>query len=354
MEGALFSLSMSALLEVQNLCAGYNYSRGKEALAIRCLSFAMRSGEVLGVIGESGSGKSTLAMALLALLPANGRISGGSILLEGENLLEKTPAQLRQVRGSRIAHIFQEPSLALHPTKSIEDQVTEVLRAHFSLKYQERSRRVREALEAVFGPDAPRIASSYPHELSGGQRQRAVIAQAIVCRPRIIVADEPTASLDTVTQHAILTLFCKLQKWLNLAIIFITHNPALLAGFADRILVLYAGNAVELGPANEVLTLPKHPYTGLLLECAPRLEKEDGSHPAGTIGGHSSPSAIRMPTSAKLLPVIPGEAPDFFVKIPGCRFVERCPRRMEVCARRPPSPTRDGNLHEVSCFLFGG
>ncbi len=327
---------MDIILEVHDLHVCYRKSTGTEIHAAQGISFDVRRGEILGCIGESGAGKSTLAASLLSLLPTNGKILRGTILLEGRNLLNMASRELREVRGGRIGLIFQEPSLALHPTMRIGDQVTEVLRAHFPLENKQRRERVAEALTAVFGSDAHRISSCYPHELSGGQRQRAVIAQAIACRPSVIVADEPTASLDTVTQREILSLFQKLRGELGIAIVFITHNPALLAGFADRILVLYGGRVAELGSTADLLSSPLHPYTRMLLQCAPALN-----------------DAIAQRQGAKL-PVIPGEPLDLSTCAPGCNFAARCPEKMEICGQRPPSRVQKGDAHEVSCFLYGG
>jgi oligopeptide/dipeptide ABC transporter ATP-binding protein len=327
---------MTTLLDVQELAVSYRLPSGNKNAALQGVSFTLHAGETLGVIGESGSGKSTLALSLLSLLPANGRISSGNILFESKDLLQMDPTQLRKVRGERLALIFQEPSMALHPTMRIRDQVTEILRAHTGLGRRQRKERAREILEEVFGSEAERMSHSHPHQLSGGQRQRAVIAQAIACRPAVIIADEPTASLDTVTQREILALFQKLQKELGLAIVFITHNPDLLSEFADRILVLYAGRVAELGKTKDVLCSPLHPYTRLLLACSPSI---------GTNREHSA---------ASKLPVIPGEAPDSSTCERGCCFTRRCPEKMEVCSERPPLRTVDRDGHEVACFLRGG
>lgn len=325
---------MSALLEVQDLQAGYAQRKKTDVAAVGGVSFSLNSGEILGVIGESGSGKSSLASALIALMRGNGKISSGAVLLNGENLLEKNSEALRKVRGARIAMVFQEPALALHPTKEIGQQVEEVLRAHTHMKRDERKSCVREALRAVFGDEADQMAGRYPHEMSGGQKQRAVIAQAVVCRPPVIVADECTAALDTVTQRGILELFRELRTKLGMAMVFITHNPALLAGFADRVMVLYLGKVVEMGRTEDVLKSPRHPYTKLLLQCAPKL---------------GDPGAER----AKRLPTIPAGDKEISVIDAGCSFAPRCPQKMEICERQNPPVTHDGSAHEATCFLYG-
>ena len=296
----------------------------------------MRPGETLGVLGESGSGKSTLALALPRLLPGNAEIQKGVILFEGQDLLRAEPRALERIRGARIALIFQEPSLALHPTIRIGGQIGDVLAAHESLSGGALRRRVLQLLAEVFPGDPERIADSYPHQLSGGQQQRVLIAQAIACRPSLIVADEPTASLDPTTQQDIIGLFRTLREKFNLSLILITHNPALLAGLADRILVLYAGKIVEIGPTQQVLTLPQHPYTLALLQSVP--------------GRLDEPAKGRK----SRLPVIPGEAPNLAALAHGCRFAARCADRMELCTKREPAAVAVSEAHAVACFKYGG
>ena len=222
------------------------------------------------MLGESGSGKSTLAGALLRLLPRNGEIERGAVLFEGQDLLVAEPRTLERIRGARIALIFQEPSLALHPAIRIGEQISDVLAAHESLSRPALRQKTLQLLAEVFPAEPARMANSYLHQLSGGQQQRVLIAQAIACGPSLIVADEPTASLDPTTQQDILSLFRTLRQKFNLSMILITHNPALLAGLADRVLVLYAGKVAEIGPTERVLVSPQHPYTRALLQSMPR------------------------------------------------------------------------------------
>ena len=322
------------ILEVRDLRVAYGQRDGGVWHALNTVSFAVAAGEILAVLGESGSGKSTLAASLLRLLPGNGRITRGEILLKGGDVVRMSAVQLRQVRGSGVAIVFQEPSLALHPTIRIGMQICEVLRAHGGLNKRERSVRARDILAKVFLNDAERIFSSYPHELSGGQQQRALIAQAIACKPALIVADEPTASLDSSTQREILTLFLSLRDELGIAFVFITHNPALLSGLADRVLVLYAGKVAEVGPTHAVLSSPQHPYTQALLRCLPQVD-----------GG----GAVRRNA---LLPVIGGAAPSLAVLSRGCVFEPRCEDRMEICQIRDPAAAMLANRHEVACLKF--
>jgi oligopeptide/dipeptide ABC transporter ATP-binding protein len=327
---------MIPLLQVQDLHVAYISRAGKESPALAGVGFDVRPGETLGVLGESGSGKSTLALALPRLLPGNAEIQKGVILFEGQDLLRAEPRALERIRGARIALTFQEPSLALHPTIRIGGQIGDVLAAHESLSGGALRRRVLQLLAEVFPGDPERIADSYPHQLSGGQQQRVLIAQAIACGPSLIVADEPTASLDPTTQQDIIGLFRTLREKFNLSLILITHNPALLAGLADRVLVLYAGKVVEIGPTEQILTLPQHPYTLALLQSVP--------------GRLDEPAKDRK----SRLPVIPGEAPNLAALANGCRFAARCADRMELCAKREPAAVAVSETHAVACFKYGG
>ena len=327
---------MSPLLQVQDLHVAYRTRAGGEYPAVAGVSFEVQAGETLGVLGESGSGKSTLAAALLRLLPANGRITKGAVRLEGKDLLQAEPRELEKIRGARIALIFQEPSMALHPTIRVGDQIKAVMAAHESLDGRALKEKTLKVLEEVFPAEAGRMAKSYPHQLSGGQRQRVLIAQAIACLPALVIADEPTASLDPSTQQEILALFHALQQKLKLAMTLITHNPAILAGLADRLLVLYAGRVAEIGPTEKVLGSPQHPYTRALLRCPPpHIEQET------------------FPRRSKLN-VIAGDPPNLAQLRNGCRFEPRCTERFDVCTTREPAEVAVGDGHAVSCFKYGG
>jgi oligopeptide/dipeptide ABC transporter ATP-binding protein len=327
---------MTPLLRVQDLRVAYSDRTGEVCPALAGVSFDLGPGEILGVLGESGSGKSTLASALLRLLPSNGEIHGGAVLFEEKNLLDSSPQDIRKIRGGRIGLIFQEPSSSLHPTIQVSRQVSDVLAAHESLDRQTLSEKTTRLLATLFPLDAERISRSYPHELSGGQRQRVLIAQAIACGPSLVIADEPTASLDPTTQQEILQLFQTLRQKLGLAMILITHNPALLLGLADRILVLYAGRVAEIGPTASLLASPQHPYTTALLRCLPL---------------HFAESQSKRQAR---LHVIPGDPPDLTLHAQGCQFEPRCAARMEVCKSDEPTATVVSELHEVSCFKFAG
>ena len=260
---------MQPILDVRNLRVAYFSRKGAPSPAVLDLSFDVRPSEIVGVLGESGSGKSTLAASVLRLLPANGKIQQGCILFEGRDILQARRQVLENIRGGRIALINQEPSAALHPTMRVRDQVSEVLGAHEHLCEKERKERLRQVFTMLFDSEAERISSSYPHQLSGGQRQRVLIAQAIICGPSLLIADEPTGSLDPTTQGEILSVFENLRRSFGVAIILITHNPSLLAGLADRVLVLNRGRIVEFGAAETVLFHSPQRYKRALLGCLP-------------------------------------------------------------------------------------
>ena len=326
---------MTPFLDVRNLHVSYGATDGSRAKALAGLDFSLRAGETIGVLGESGSGKSTLAAALLGILPPNGRITAGSVCFEGQDLLKTGARAMEKIRGARIALISQEPSQALHPAMRVNAQVRDVIAAHQPLRGRPLRDRVQYVLSTVFPSEAERISASYPHQLSGGQRARVLIAQAIACEPALIVADEPTASLDAETQQEIISLFRELERKMQLSVIWITHNPALLSGLVDRVMVLYAGKAAEIGPTETVLCAPRHPYTQGLLQCLPPLSGEN--------------QADRK----MKLAVISGEAPGGNPDTSGCVFEPRCAERVVVCAQREPEVVRVGNAHEVSCFKAG-
>jgi oligopeptide/dipeptide ABC transporter ATP-binding protein len=325
---------MASVLRIHELHVSYRSREGVLCRAIAGVSFSLEQGEILGVLGESGSGKSTLATALVRLLPEIGDITRGAVHFEGKELLQSKPEELREIRGRHIALIFQEASLALHPTMRVGEQVRQVLDAHSSNGKSARRERTSKVFSTLFAAEAERIARSYPHQLSGGQRQRVLIAQAMACGPRVIIADEPTASLDPTTQMEILGVFRSLREKLGLAMIFITHNPALLADFADRILVLYGGRVIELGPAATVLGSPQHPYTKALFRSVPT-----------SLEGHGKGR------KAKLQAIV-GDSASVFRPAGGCSFEPRCPDRMDICSQREPALVNVGETHTVSCFKY--
>jgi oligopeptide/dipeptide ABC transporter ATP-binding protein len=327
---------MALVLEIQDLHVSYRSREGAFHPALAGVSVGLRPAEILGVLGESGSGKSTLAVSLLRLLPGNAKIIRGAVHFEGQDLLQARTEELQQIRGRRISLIFQEPSLALHPTMRAGEQVRQVLAAHGASGKRALNERTRQVFAEVFPNDAERISRSYPHQLSGGQRQRVLIAQAIACGPAVVIADEPTASLDPATQMEILGAFRALRERLGLAMIFITHNPALLSGFADRVLVLYGGRVAELGPAAAVLASPRHPYTKALFASLPAVFEESAS------------------VRGKRLPVILGDSSPSSLPRQGCCFEPRCTERMDICREREPGVVSVSASHTVSCFRYEG
>jgi oligopeptide/dipeptide ABC transporter ATP-binding protein len=327
---------MTPLLEVQDLHVSYGAEREQSCVALAGVNLRLLAGETLGVLGESGSGKSTLAAALLRMLPSHGRIDRGAVRFAGRELLPCDARDMEKIRGGRMALIFQEPSLVLHPALRVAEQVRDVIAAHSSLRRGELRERTGRVLAAVFPTETERIAQSYPHQLSGGQRARVLIAQAICCEPALILADEPTASLDAETEQDILLLFRRLREEFKLSLIWITHNPALLAGFADRVMVLYAGRVVEVGPTTNVLSSPRHPYTQALLRCLP----------PGLSDGRSGRRTE--------LVVIPGETPRTVLNVGRCVFEPRCSERMDVCLSGEPELVRVRGEHLVSCVKYVG
>ena len=319
------------ILEIRDLSVRYLPSGQKPVHPVNGVHLHVHSGEVLGIMGESGSGKSTLAATILKLLPAHADYRAGSVQFDGRSLLAMRDSEMRGIRGARIAMIPQDPATSLNPMLNIGTQISEVLRAHTELNRQERKTRARELLREAGFDDAERIASAYPHELSGGQRQRVVIAQAIACSPALLIADEPTSKLDSQLQAEILALLIRIVRGHGTALMLITHDPAILALFADRIAVMYAGSVVEEGNAEDVFKNPLHPYTQALL----RLFQADHDAKAGRIDK---------------FPLIAGEAPDLTCAGPGCRFEPRCPERMTICTVQDPQESTVSHSHRVSCF----
>jgi len=320
------------VLEIRDLNVRYLPRGGKPVSSVNEVSLRVGAAEVVGIIGESGSGKSTLAASILRLLPRHADCGTGSILFEGRDVLAMREKELRELRGARVAMVSQDPAASLNPVLKIGTQVSEVLRAHFSLNRKERKDRAVELLREVGFNDPERIYAAYPHELSGGQRQRVVIAQAMACRPALIIADEPTSKLDSQLQADILALLADVVRRHKTALIFITHDPSILIGLADRIAIMYAGRIVEEGGINDVLRNPLHPYTQSLL----RLFAATGAQ-----GGKRAN-----------FPIIAGEPADLTQVSHGCCFEPRCLERMEVCARQAPSELTKEQSHRVSCFKY--
>jgi peptide/nickel transport system ATP-binding protein len=325
-----------ALLDVRGLTVSFFASNGATVPAVKDASFAVGAGEGVGLIGESGCGKSTTALALGRLLPPHRCLVQGSVQFRHRDLLSLSEKEIEGVRGAEIAFVFQEPALALHPFQRVGEQVADVIRVHRRWNRQRCREEAEEVLSEVNLGESERIFAAYPHQLSGGQRQRVVIALALACKPALLVADEPTASLDATTQAEILNLFRKLRERHGIALLLITHNPAILSGLADRVLVMYAGRIVEGGAFEQVIRDPLHPYTDGLLHSLPEPPRQN-------------PTAVKQP-----LPVIAGSPPDLMRLPPGCAFAPRCSVRMEICSEREPERVTSHGLRDVRCFHYGG
>jgi peptide/nickel transport system ATP-binding protein len=315
----------SNLLTVENLSARYA-TRAGEVSALDGVSFALARGEVLGLAGESGCGKTTLALSLLKLLPDNGRITGGRILLEGTDLVPLSDDAMRPLRWRRLAVIFQGAMNSLHPVYKIADQIREALEACDRNISREQARdRIAELFRLV-GLD-PALAERYPHEYSGGMRQRAVIALALACNPELVIADEPTTALDVIVQDSILREMQTLQRRFGMSMIYISHDIAVLAEVSRRIAVMYAGRLAELGSTVDVFDHPLHPYTAALMMSVPSLRGP----------------RVRLAH-------LPGEPPDLLHPPSGCRFHPRCPRALAVCPERDPEWKDYGGGHFAACW----
>ena len=307
-------MSQAPLLGVEGLTAGFNTEQGPVRV-VEDVSFALEAGDMLGLVGESGCGKSVTAQTIMRLLPSPpARIDSGRILFEGEDLLALPERRMRKVRGDRIGMIFQEPMTSLNPTQRIGRQIAEVLSLHRGMAYGEAKGLVIDVLKKAGIGNAERRLEQYPHELSGGLRQRVMIAMAIVCGPKLLIADEPTTALDVTIQAQIMELLKSLQRDLGLAILLITHDLGVVAEMCRGMVVMYAGRIVERGPAAEVFAAPHHPYTAGLIASSPRHVKK-----------------------GERLPSIPGLVPPPGQRGVGCSFADRCPRVLEKCRHEIPA-----------------
>jgi oligopeptide/dipeptide ABC transporter ATP-binding protein len=322
-------LSAPPLLELRNLSTHYVSAGGTRVVrAVDEVSLTLAPGSTLGIVGESGSGKSTLALTILRLLPPAAKIVAGQILFEGENLLTKSDVEMRRVRGKRIAMILQDPMASLNPLFTIGDQVSEALRVHEGVGRRSAWSRATDLLKSVRIPAPEARVREYPHQMSGGMRQRIVGAIAISCAPRLLIADEPTTSLDLTIQAQYLNLLRDLQREHQLALIFITHNLGIVAKMCDQVAVMYAGRLVEWGPVTRIFDAPAHPYTQALLGSIPRMGD----------------------TRARLT-AIEGQPPDLAAPPSGCAFHPRCPQAMSQCREEAPPEAVLAPRHTVRCWL---
>jgi peptide/nickel transport system ATP-binding protein/oligopeptide transport system ATP-binding protein len=320
------------VLDVRDLKTVFR-TRGGEVHAVNSVSFDIRPGELLGVVGESGSGKSVTMMSLIGLLPSPpADVRGGRVMFDGTDLLTCSDAHLRAVRGARIGFIFQDPMTSLNPVFTVGYQLMEPLRKHMGMDKPAAWVRARELLELVGIPDAERRLSDYPHQFSGGMRQRVMIAIALACDPKVLIADEPTTALDVTIQAQILELVRDLRQKLGMAIVWITHDLGVIAGIADRVIVMYGGQIVEQAPVKELFANPRHPYTRALLKTVP---------------------SVRGQRAGKLN-VIEGQPPILMAEPASCSFRARCTHAMPRCARDNPLRRTVGPSHDAACFWDPG
>jgi oligopeptide/dipeptide ABC transporter ATP-binding protein len=318
------------LLEIKNLSTHFVTARGTRIIkAVDDVSLRLEAGATLGIVGESGSGKTTLALTILRLLPTAGRIVSGQILFEGEDLLQKPDGEMRRLRGKRIAMILQDPMASLNPLFTVGDQVAEPIRIHDGAARRDAWTRARDLLRAVRIAAPDTRVREYPHQMSGGMRQRIVGAIAISCGPRVLIADEPTTSLDVTIQAQYLRLLRELQREHDLALIFITHNLGIVAKMCDQVAVMYAGRLVEWGPVRRIFNAPAHPYTRALLGSIPRMSE-----------------------GSRRLTAIDGQPPDLATLPPGCSFQPRCPDAVDRCrTEAPPEIAVPGEGGVARCWL---
>lgn len=317
------------VLDVQDLKTVFR-TRAGEVHAVNDVSFSLKPGELLGVVGESGSGKSVTMMSLLGLLPSPpADVRNGSVNFDGKDLLKVNQETLRSVRGGKIGFVFQDPMTSLNPVFTVGMQLAEPLRKHMGMNKKQAAARAQELLELVGIPDAKRRLLDYPHQFSGGMRQRVMIAIALACDPKVLIADEPTTALDVTIQAQILELMKELREKLGMAVIWITHDLGVIAGIADRVMVMYGGQVVEHAPVKELFGNPQHPYTRALLKTIPTIHGE----------------------RAARLTIIEGQPPIMVGPPSSCPFRDRCDVAFERCARENPPRYDLGEGHDTACFF---
>lgn len=321
---------MERILEVKDLQVSFNTYAG-EVRAVRDVSFHINQGETLCFVGESGCGKTVTAKAIMRLLPKGQAVikEGSQIIFSGKDVLKMDGKELRNYRGNDVSMIFQDPMTSLNPTMTCGKQIIETLRLHRGLSKEEATKEAIHMLEMVKIPDAERRIKDYPHQMSGGMRQRVMIAIALACQPHLLIADEPTTALDVTIQAQIIDLLRELKEKLNTAIILVTHDLGVVANFADRIQVMYAGQVVERGTAREIFYEAKHPYTWALLSSVPKLAKE----------------------SKQELYTLQGTPPDLILPLEHCPFAARCEFCMPICKEQMPPETVLTDTHRLSCWL---
>lgn len=321
--------SYENILEIKDLRTSF-FTKEMEVKAVDGVSFAIPKGKILGVVGESGSGKSITSLSILRLIDEPGKIVGGEILFKGENLLDKTEAEMRKIRGKEISMIFQEPMTSLNPTFTIGQQIGEAYKIHEGLNKKEAKERSIEMLRLVGIPSPEKRVNQYPHELSGGMRQRVMIAMALACNPELLIADEPTTALDVTIQAQILDLMKDLQNKFGMGVMLITHDLGVVAETCDYVAVMYCGKVVEYADVKTLFTNPKHPYTVGLMKSIPKFDED--------IEGD--------------LPVIKGNVPSPAEMPTGCRFSPRCPFATDLCRNKLPELETDDHGNQIRCWIY--
>jgi len=323
-----YSIMLHPLLDVRDLETSFFTERGI-VKAVDGINLSIEQGEIVGLVGESGCGKSTLGFSIMRLVPPPGKIVKGEIWFNGENLLEKNKEEIRRIRGCQISMIFQEPSTSLNPVFTVGNQILEAILQHQKVSKNEAKKIMMGLLGLVGIPDPERVENFYPLDLSGGMQQRIMIAIAIACKPKLIIADEPTTSLDVTTQTQILNLLKGIQKELGTSILYITHNLAVICQFCDKVGIAYAGEIIEFADKKVCFKKPKHPYTIKLFQAIPRLDKK-----------------------VDRLDTIRGSVPDPSNPTTGCKFYPRCDFSMKICNEQKPPQVSLEPGHMVKCWLF--
>ncbi len=320
---------MAMLLEVRDLTTRFHTLDGV-VYAVNGISYTLEEGQTLGIVGESGCGKSVSVLSVMRLIPEPpGKIAAGQVIYRGQDLLKVDEAQMQQIRGKEIAMVFQDPMTSLNPVLTIGRQISEALMVHMGMSQEQAYQRTSELLDMVGIPQTADRYTNYPHQFSGGMRQRVMIAMALACMPSILIADEPTTALDVTIQAQIIDLVKTLRDRLGMAVIWITHDLGIIAGLAEKVIVMYAGFIVERGNVDDIYDDPRHPYTLALLKSLPRVDR----------------------SSKERLATIPGLPPDLLGLPPGCPFTTRCAYVVERCHQENPRLEPAGLGHEVACWV---
>lgn len=327
-------IKMDNIIEINHLQTAFDTDEG-QVVVVDDVSFDLKESEIIGIVGESGCGKSVTSLSIMRLLGNKGKVKDGEVIFDGKNLLKLSEKDMRKIRGNDISMVFQEPMTAMNPIFTIGNQLTESIRLHTKKSKSEAKKLAIDMLEKVGLPRADKIFNDYPHALSGGMRQRVMIAMALLCNPKLIIADEPTTAMDVSIQAQILDLLKDIREELNTAIILITHDLGVIAEMADKVIVMYAGQVVEEADVFTLFADPEHPYTQCLMKSIPKVYTEN----------------------IERLESIKGTVPSVFKSFKGCRFNDRCPLAFEKCRKEAPQLIDNGKGHKIRCWLiqaYGG